>query len=233
MPKSGLPYMPGLRWLVGLNVAVFAATLTASAFSRDLIGILGLHAACAGFWQPLSYMFTHGGLMHLLVNMLVLVAYATLGATLGLRRSTVPLYLGGGFAGAAAFLISAAEGALLVGASAAVLAGVTATTVWAPAMRVKIPWLGRTRLLFVSLLIITLSIAAPLASGLPGSAAAHTGGILFGMMVAVLFLRRGRAAVGRRLSEMRSSAASRCEALEKARTSGFSALSDVEKKAIT
>ena len=63
--------------LIKANAAVFAATLLLSLFRMD--GIASLFALSrhgflhGGVWQPVSYMFLHSGLFHILVNMLMLL----------------------------------------------------------------------------------------------------------------------------------------------------------------
>ncbi len=72
-------------------------------------------------WQPVTYMFLHGGLMHLLMNMLgLLVLGRELEDTLGERRF-LRLYLGGGLLGGLGWLmLSGGDGRVCVGASGAV-----------------------------------------------------------------------------------------------------------------
>ena len=73
------------------------------------------------FWQPASYMFLHGSLMHLVFNMLGLYFMGTdVEALLGSRRFIVLYLLSGVLGGLGWLLLSAGEGAICVGASAAV-----------------------------------------------------------------------------------------------------------------
>lgn len=216
--------------LVGLNAAIFAATLTASAFGIDLISVLGLHADGAAPWQWASYMFTHAGLLHILVNMLVLTGYGTLASALGLGRAVAPLYLAGGLAGAAAFACCAPAEAILTGASASVLALVGALTLWGASLRVAIPWAGRVRLIYVSLLIVALALCSAISTGHSGALAAHAGGLIAGLIAGLL--SPGRSKVKAWLHSHRSTRELRQQILEKARFSGYDALTDAEKKAL-
>lgn len=66
------PLSPALKALIGANLAVFFAQL----FAPALTPVLGLRPASVfGYlwlWQPATYMFLHGGLLHVLFNMLAL-----------------------------------------------------------------------------------------------------------------------------------------------------------------
>ena len=127
-------------------------------------------------------------------------------------------------------MLSAPEGAILAGASAAVLAVVAATTVWGGSIRVAIPWAGRPHLALVSTVIVGVALASAAASGAGGALYAHLGGLAAGVAAAGLFMRRGRKAVGSWLSRHRLSGEIRRRALDKADVSGYESLTDSEKK---
>ena len=71
------PMTPGVKALVYLNVAAFLVTLIV----RRLLLVFGLMPMAVverGFiWQPVTYLFMHGGLGHILVNMLGLWMFGT------------------------------------------------------------------------------------------------------------------------------------------------------------
>lgn len=66
------PVSTAIKALIGANVVMFVA----SAFTRTLIAELGLVPVLVlhelRLWQPLTYMFLHAGLFHILFNMLAL-----------------------------------------------------------------------------------------------------------------------------------------------------------------
>jgi membrane associated rhomboid family serine protease len=66
------PLSPAIKWLIGANAVVFVLT----AFLPGLTFLFGLSPAAVleryWVWQPVTYMFVHGGLFHLLFNMLAL-----------------------------------------------------------------------------------------------------------------------------------------------------------------
>ena len=66
------PLTPAIKALIALNVAVFLVSLVMPAITLQL----GLRPADVlerfAVWQPLTYMFLHGGIFHILFNMLAL-----------------------------------------------------------------------------------------------------------------------------------------------------------------
>jgi len=66
------PLTPAVKALIAVNVAAFLASLALPAITLQL----GLRPADVlerlAIWQPLTYMFLHGGIFHILFNMLAL-----------------------------------------------------------------------------------------------------------------------------------------------------------------
>jgi membrane associated rhomboid family serine protease len=76
------PLSPAIKALVIANVTAFIAInyLAPAGAQRMLQGLLGLTPASVlhgWIWQPLSYMFLHGSLGHILFNMLALWMFGT------------------------------------------------------------------------------------------------------------------------------------------------------------
>jgi membrane associated rhomboid family serine protease len=71
------PLSPAIKILIIVNVAAFLL----SSIVREIIVRLGLRPADVfeglAFWQPVTYMFLHGGVGHLLFNMLGLWMFGT------------------------------------------------------------------------------------------------------------------------------------------------------------
>lgn len=64
------PITPGVKWLIIANIAMFIAGVV----YRPIVEYLGLIPARVleqqWIWQPVTYLFLHGGPMHILFNML-------------------------------------------------------------------------------------------------------------------------------------------------------------------
>jgi membrane associated rhomboid family serine protease len=79
--SGGFFVTPAIKFLLIANTAIFIGQTLVGMFFRQqgidwIFKYLGLVPSAAVFlgriWQPVTYMFLHGGLMHLLINMLVL-----------------------------------------------------------------------------------------------------------------------------------------------------------------
>jgi membrane associated rhomboid family serine protease len=75
------PLSPALIAIIGANVILFFAQLLTDQYTWGLTSALGLHPyeVVGGFrlWQVVTYMFLHGGLFHILFNMLALWMFGT------------------------------------------------------------------------------------------------------------------------------------------------------------
>ncbi len=128
--------------LIGVNVLVFALTTV----MREAYVYLSLIPAAVlrlgWVWQPLTYMFVHANLRHLVFNMLGLFFFGTaVERSLGTREFALFYLLTGTLAGLfslAAFTLGGAPGIRLVGASGAVYAVLFAFAVINPRSRIHI-----------------------------------------------------------------------------------------------
>src|SRR5512141_1612371 len=66
------PISPAVKWLIWANIAVFVLQWIFPALTY----VLGLQPVAVlrrfALWQPITYMFLHADVMHILFNMLVL-----------------------------------------------------------------------------------------------------------------------------------------------------------------
>lgn len=143
-----------------------------------------------------TYQFLHAGFWHILFNMLVLYWFGRIFTTFLSEKKILPLYLMGGLAGAALYLIlynilpvfDGVSGRL-VGASAAIMAILGATTAIAPDYEVRLYFLFNVRLKFISAFLIFANIFT-LPNGNAGGNFAHLGGVAFGFFF-IYMLQRG------------------------------------------
>ncbi|MFP6615312.1 MAG: rhomboid family intramembrane serine protease [Candidatus Hydrogenedentota bacterium] len=137
-------------------------------------------------WTPLTYMFLHGGLMHLFGNMLMLYFFGPeIERVLG-SRQFLRFYLLCGGVGVLAnfipyFLIQGGGNVIVAGASGATLGVLVAYAMVEPDRRVflfPIPIPVTTRLLVM--FIIALSLVTAVSGGSGVSVATHFGGMAVG-----------------------------------------------------
>jgi membrane associated rhomboid family serine protease len=112
-------------WLIAINVLVFALEYLFPSLHYIILPLIPSQVLAGWVWQPLTYMFAHENLTHLLVNMLGLLFFGTaVEKELGSREFIFYYLLVGVLAGLfsfAAYLVMGANVALL-GASGAVFA---------------------------------------------------------------------------------------------------------------
>lgn len=168
-----------LLWLVAPAAGVdFDAAVAGLLLPSDFAGVAGRP------WTVLTYMFTQCDFRHLLVNMLWLGGFGTLlGADVGARR-VLALYIAGGVAAAAMFLLCSltpfASGEPLAGASGPVIALTVAAGIMSPGKMVKLAFMGELELRR----IVPLALLAFFFCSIP-EAMAHAGGLLSGVAAAL------------------------------------------------
>jgi membrane associated rhomboid family serine protease len=184
-----------VRILLFANIAVFFLQQTLPGVTRALVFVPQLIVVRP--WSIVTYMFLHGGLMHLLFNMLALYFFGPqVEDRLGSRRFLILYFISGVSGALLSFLFS--PGAPIVGASAAVFGVMLAFAYFWPDAPIHI-W-GIIPVPARILVIITTVLA--LWSGLSGARSgiahfAHLGGYV-GAFLYLRWLDRGRAAFRKR-----------------------------------
>ena len=139
-------------------------------------------------WTLLTYMFMHAGILHILFNMLWLYWFGRLFLGFFSARHLRGLYVLGGIAGAALYMLAynlfpyfedAVYSSYLLGASASVLAIVVATAVREPDYPVQFMFIGTVRLKYVAVFMVALDLLFMTADN-AGGHLAHLGGALAG-----------------------------------------------------
>lgn len=181
-------------WLIGLCVGVYfvQATLVGDANMARWLGYSAGDLASRSLWTVGTYMFVHGGLMHLLLNMWTLWLFGP-----RVERAWGPstftwYYLWCGLGGWAFHYLFQANAGTLVGASAAILGVAVAYASRWPDDEVLffgvVPMKVRWLVVFMALINITMAVVD--AGSLGGTAyAAHIGGMVAGW----IYLRAPRA----------------------------------------
>ncbi len=205
--------------LIAINVVVFLVINVPAVFEQlfaqsDIIKTYAfeylalpayLPKLLTRFWTPITYMFMHNGIFHILFNMLWLYWMGQIFEDFLGDRRILGLYLLGGLAGAVLYIISfniipayAHSDALIlssaVGASASVMAVIVAAATIAPNYTISLMFIGPVKLKWLVLFYIVidfLGIVGPNAGG----EIAHLGGALIGFAY-VKQLQRGNDWVG-------------------------------------
>jgi membrane associated rhomboid family serine protease len=112
-------------WLIAANVLVYALTAVWPRL-RDYLSLIPAAVASGYIWQPLTYMFAHSDISHLLLNMLGLFFFGSqVERQVGSREFLLYYLLTGLFAGLFSLAVYIATGAwytYLLGASGAIFA---------------------------------------------------------------------------------------------------------------
>ena len=176
-------------WLIVLNVAAFLAQTIAEVFYPGLVerwfalSGLGVRSGCA--WQFLTYMFLHGGPVHLLVNMLTLYFAGREVEAIAGPRHLLGVYFGGGLAGGIGQMLFTSASQPLVGASAGVCAVLIGFTTILPEIEITLLLFFvipvRLKAKYLALAIVLFSLALAISGQAPGIGhVAHLGGCLLG-----------------------------------------------------
>lgn len=146
-------------------------------------------------WTLVTYMFAHYGLLHILFNMLWLYWLGRIFMEYFSPKQLTGVYLLGGWGGALLFLLAynllphlAAFPHYLIGASAAVIAIVVATAVYAPDYKIGLLFLGEVSLKWVAIVTVGIDLLS-MEGGNLGTSIAHIGGALVGVLFALCIKR--------------------------------------------
>ena len=196
--------------LIYINIAVFVA-VTLAGIALQLFNMeqarvfdwLELPASPARFimqpWSLLTYMFMHGGLLHILFNMLWLYWFGAIFLNMFSSKHLRGLYVLGGICGGALYMLAYnvfpyfrpyIENSFMVGASASVLAIVAAAAYREPNYPIRLFLLGTLRLKYLALIVIGMDLLL-ITSENAGGHIAHLGGALAGVWFAA-GLNKGR-----------------------------------------
>lgn len=172
-------------WLIGMCVAVYfvQATLVGDENMARWFGYSAGDMASGSMWTVATYMFVHGGLMHLLLNMWTLWLFGPRVERSWGASTFTWYYLWCGLGGWAFHYMFQRSGGILIGASAAILGvAVAYASRWPDdevlffgVVPMKVKWL----VAFMALINITMTV---LDSGSAGGTAyaAHFGGMVAG-----------------------------------------------------
>lgn len=206
--------------LIGINVAVYLLVNIPAIVEQLFISGFGNSAIVAysqeyltmpadlaqlakRFWTPLTYMFMHADIFHILFNMLWLYWMGQIFEEYLGNKRTIGLYLMGGLAGAFFFALAfntipafadIKSNVHVVGASAGVMAIIIATATLLPDYTIQLFLFGPVKLKWLAIFYVLIDFLSMAGSNAGGSIA-HMGGALLGFIY-IKRLQRGSDWVG-------------------------------------
>lgn len=189
--------------IISLIRVVFTLSGESSfAFLNGILSFLGapasLPALATSFWTLITYSFVHIDFLHLLFNMLWLYWIGKIFMEYLSQRQLIWIYILGGVSGYLVYMFSfnlfpgllhIAPNSRLIGASAAVMAIVTAIAFYLPKFRINLLFFGRIRLIHLAIALFVLDFLM-ISSNNPGGHLSHIGGCIFGYLY-IVSLRKG------------------------------------------
>ena len=191
-------YVNVLVYIILVLIGVFSVLLNTPSLVATVKSWLVLPASPVLLlhrpWALFTYMFLHGSFMHILWNMFALYFFGRIFLDFFSVRHFWCVYLSGGVFGALFYVLAYNvfpyfQGVLhvshLVGASAAVLAVVTAAAVRSPEYRINLLFFGSVKLSTFAIITVCISVLM-LSGNNAGGNFAHLGGAFGGYLFAVL-----------------------------------------------
>ena len=201
-PYLGLPGLPrGIKWLLITNVVVFLLQwITSGTELGAIFGYLALtpseifrHAA---IWQLVTYMFLHGGISHILWNMLSLWMFGSMLEGAWGTDQFLKLYffsgIGAGICIVVLSLIFGGANVPTIGASGAIFGVMLACAVTWPDQTVLFNFLFPIKLKYMVMIIGAIAFIGAWNPSSGVSNIGHLGGMLFGY----IFMKMPRMKLG-------------------------------------
>jgi membrane associated rhomboid family serine protease len=183
-----------LWFLIALNVVIFIIEIAIGGYpitvNNEVVLFLGLARVVLPQqpWTIITAIFVHGGFSHIIFNMISLYFLGSLFLRATGERSFLAVFLLGGLAGNALYILLAPPNTIGIGASGAIFAIGGALAILIPRVPVYIFFIPIAMPLWVAILIFFL-----LSFFFAGIAwQAHLGGVLAGVIAGLILRRRGR-----------------------------------------
>ena len=179
--------------LIAINVVAFILTLGQREFAINELWLSPDHFMGGMFWQPLTAMFMHAGLSHIIFNMWGLYIFGGIVAPRLGGKAFLALYLVTGLLGNLVWLAAAWNSpAVLCGASGAVMAVTAAAAVMAPETPMLLLFIPfPIKLRTMAIVFFVLEIVMEITGRQPGVAnLVHIVGFIGGYLFIKFFFRR-------------------------------------------
>ncbi len=196
---------PATRMVLWVTVAAFVLQIVFDNITRGgftyLFALRRSGLTAGMIWQPVTYMLLHGGLLHILLNMLIVFMFGReLERILGVRRFLL-LYIGSGVIGGLGWVLMSGRG-YCIGASGGVFGLIGTYAALFPNRPITLllffvlPVTMRARML--ALILAGVSLVLMFGDGNVAHSA-HLAGGLAGYWFGAQLLRQARAGANRRL----------------------------------
>jgi membrane associated rhomboid family serine protease len=186
--------------IIIVNVIVSILTLLLGAFSYlfPFDKFISDHLAISSNWSTIlwnpwsfiTYSFIHGGIWHLVWNMVGLNLFGRIVGDLLGDKKALPLFLFGAIFSALIFIISSQVlkvDATCIGASGVVMTFALVAALIAPDFNISLLFIGDVKLKYIVLLFIILDIIGSQGFSIPGGHFAHFGGMLAGFLYIAMY----------------------------------------------
>jgi membrane associated rhomboid family serine protease len=175
---------PAVKYLILANTAIF---LVQFLFLADWFTVLGLTPSLfwrGFFWQPVTYMFLHGGIFHILLNMFVLWMFGTvLESTWGSTRFLKFYFICGIGAGLLNAVVTPSSPVPTIGSSGAIYGLLMAFGILFPEQLIYIWGIIPVKAKYFVVGTGLIELVTALSTTQSGIAHfAHLGGMLFGIV---------------------------------------------------
>lgn len=185
-----------------MRVFSFLLNVPDSSLTNFIVDYLALPAKLDSLlarpWTLATYMFLHIDFFHFLFNMLWLFWFGKIFLEFLKSRQLLLIYLLGGISGGVLYVLfynifpvfeKSLDLSVALGASASVMAIVTAISFYVPGYSIHMLFLGRVRIFYIALFLFILDFFM-IRSENAGGHIAHIGGALFGLSY-IIFRRKG------------------------------------------
>lgn len=183
---SGANFSGSIKILIIINIAVFILVNLFSKFPWfSLFGLVPRYVFTRFMiWQPLTYLFLHSGLWHLVINMLMLWMFGSvIESTWGSRQFLFYYFFTGIAAGLCSFIFAFHSSIPVVGASGAIFGILVAYAVMFPESIILLFFIFPMKMKYAVLVLGGINLLGAMSSGSSGIAyIAHLGGGVFGYL---------------------------------------------------
>ena len=182
----------GVFVLIGLTSSILGLFNVPTEWTHLLMLPAGFEAWLQTPWTIITYMFFHTGFIHILFNVLMLFWFGRIFLQFFSQKDLVGLYIMGGIAGGALYMISyyifpvfsgQLGNSFLLGASASIMAIMIGMAVTAPNYSVQLVFIGKIPLKWIAVVSVILSLLN-VASVNAGGEISHLGGAFAGYVFA-------------------------------------------------